>query len=344
MAVDVGDVRSVIKPVDVKAEKERKKKEKAAAAAAIARGKEEGSGSGGVGRTDTATVVGTAAASTVGVADTGAAGTAGTSGTSGGAAAKKKENKKEKAPKPAKATPAAAAASEKPLSPGLIDLRVGHIVKAERHPNADSLYVSRIAVGDPAGTDNTEELDGAVVRTVCSGLNGKVPLEEMQGRRVVAVCNLKPVTMRGIKSAAMVLAASEAVGGDAGSAGGTEGAGGAGATEGTGAGGGSGATAKVELVDPPQGAEAGDRVFFEGWQAERPEAVLNPKKKVWEMCQVGFTTTGEKVVGFDPAKVPQLAAAATGAGAEAEAGKGVALLKTKSGNCTVKSLIGAEVR
>ena len=323
--VDLADVRSIIKPVDAKAEKERKKKEKAAAAAAAAKGTVGGnngsteaaaSAGGGAGNKDKATVLGAAAASTAGVANTGAAAT--TTTTTG-----KKKEKKEKAPK----APTPAAAEKKPLTPGLIDLRVGHILKAERHPNADSLYVSRIAVGDPVGAENTEELDGRVVRTVCSGLNGKVPLEEMQGRRVVAVCNLKPVTMRGIKSAAMVLAASvpakkeeEEGGGDPHSGDG-----------------------KVELVNPPEGAEAGDTVYFDGWRAE-PEAVLNPKKKLWETCQAGFTTTSDKIVGFDPKKVPQLAGEEGSAVAEAATVNGVALLKTKSGTCTVKSLVGAEVR
>ncbi|KAL1972843.1 hypothetical protein VTN31DRAFT_6385 [Thermomyces dupontii] len=121
-------------------------------------------------------------------------------------AQKEKKEKKEKQPKPA-AAPAA------PPSPSLIDLRVGHILRAIRHPNADSLYVSTIDCGDAPGSDNTsvDEATGKTVRTVCSGLNGLVPLEEMQGRKVVVVCNLKPVTMRGIKSAAMVLAASPRV-------------------------------------------------------------------------------------------------------------------------------------
>ena len=44
------------------------------------------------------------------------------------------------------------------------------------------------------------------IRTVCSGLVGKVPIEEMTGQ-VIVVCNLKARNMKGIKSAAMVLAA-----------------------------------------------------------------------------------------------------------------------------------------
>ena len=84
----------------------------------------------------------------------------------GGEPAAKEVKKKEKQPKQPKQQKAAA--PEKPLSPALIDLRVGHILKAERHPNADSLYVSTIAMGDPAGTDNTSEYEGQVCRTVCS--------------------------------------------------------------------------------------------------------------------------------------------------------------------------------
>lgn len=203
---------------------------------------------------------------------------------------------------------------EKPLSPALIDLRVGHILKAETHPNADSLYVSTIACGDPLGTDNTSEYEGQVVRTVCSGLNGLIPLEEMQNRKIVAVCNLKPVTMRGVKSCAMVLAASPRV------------------AEGE-----DSHKGPVELVSPPTDSKAGDRVYFEGWEGE-PEPVLNPKKKVWEMIQPGFTTTDALEVGFDVEAVPQLSG-------EGENKKiGVGKLKTTTGLCTVNTLKGATVR
>ncbi len=204
---------------------------------------------------------------------------------------------------------------EKPLSPALIDLRVGHILKAETHPNADSLFVSTIAVGDPPGTDNTSEYEGQVVRTVCSGLNGLIPLAEMQNRKIVAVCNLKPVTMRGIKSSAMVLAASPRIAeGEVDNHKGP-----------------------VELVDPPKESKAGDRVFFEGWEGE-PEAVLNPKKKIWETIQPGFTTTDELGVGFDVGVVPQL----SGEGADKKTG--VAKLRTKEGPCSIPTLKGGVVR
>ncbi|KAK2845292.1 hypothetical protein FQN49_005862 [Arthroderma sp. PD_2] len=227
----------------------------------------------------------------------------------GGEAGGKKKEKKEKQPRQ-KPAPAPAA----PLSPSIIDLRVGHILRAINHPNADSLYVSTIACGDAPGADNTQldEETGLTVRTVCSGLNGLIPLAEMQGRKVVTVCNLKPVTMRGIKSVAMVLAASPR--GDDSHGG------------------------PVELVSPPEGAEAGERVFFEGWNEGEPEKQLNPKKKLWETFQPGFTTSDGLEVVFESAAVPQVSETAA-----TKPAKGKLMIKS-GGVCTVKSLAGATVR
>ncbi|CBX93852.1 hypothetical protein LEMA_P035260.1 [Plenodomus lingam JN3] len=311
--IDQDAVVFKIKPVDAKAEKERKKKEKEAAAArAAASGATpttltgEQGGQASKSKKDKAQdkvqAAGEAIASTV-------AGKPTAGGPPEGAPTKKKE-KKDKQPKPQKAAPV-----EKPLSPALIDLRVGHILKAETHPNADSLFVSTIACGDAPGTENTSEYEGQVVRTVCSGLNGLIPLAEMQNRKIVAVCNLKPVTMRGVKSCAMVLAASPKLA-----------PGEVDAHKGP-----------VELVEPPPDSKAGDRVYFDGWQGD-PEPVLNPKKKIWETLQPGFTTTQEGEVGFDVAVVPQLA------GEEPEKKVGVARLRTKDGVCSVPSLKDAVVR
>ncbi|KAF7554548.1 hypothetical protein G7Z17_g2827 [Cylindrodendrum hubeiense] len=280
VTVDQDSVLYVKPPVDAKAEKERLKKEKAAAAAAggeaslVDRTKEKVQ--------EKVEEVKEKVA---------------------GAVKQQKKEKKEKAPKQQKA-PAAAA----PLLPSLIDLRVGHILKAIQHPDADSLFVSTIAVGDKASEDYTE-YEGQICRTVCSGLNGLIPLEEMQGRKVIVVCNLKPVKMRGIKSCAMVLAASPVP------------------KEGE-----DDHKGPVELVAPPADAKAGERVFFEGFDG-KSEGVLNPKKKIWETFQPGFTTTANLEVAFDASVVEVL-------------GKtGISKLVTESGGvCTVPSLAGAQVR
>ncbi|KKZ60469.1 hypothetical protein EMCG_00756 [[Emmonsia] crescens] len=313
IAIDVNDVKVVPKAVEpLKEEKEKKKKEKKATGQgggnAVAAGAEKnlvvGRGKNNDNNNNSQSENGKGKDTAEPLA------------TGGVEPPREKKEKKQKQPKQQK-QPAAPAA---PLSPSLIDLRVGHILRAINHPNADSLYVSTINCGDAPGAENTsvDEETGLTVRTVCSGLNGLIPLEEMQNRKIVAVCNLKPVTMRGIKSAAMVLAASPKS--DDAHAG------------------------PVELVSPPADAQAGERVFFEGWSAGEPEKVLNPKKKIWETFQPGFTTTESLEVAFDSAQVPQLAEK-EGEASSAPAAAAVGKLVTKSGGlCMVKSLKGATVR
>lgn len=163
---------------------------------------------------------------------------------------------------------AAEKAAQQPPNPSMIDFKVGFIQKAVKHPNADSLYVSTIDVGE-------EE-----PRTICSGLVNYIPLENMQERYVVIVANLKPVAMRGIKSAGMVLCAS---------------------TEG-----------KVEFVEPPQGSKPGDKLFFQDFNGE-PEKQLNPKKKIFETVQPLFSTTEEfKVTYTEEGKEPKFLVNANG--------------------------------
>lgn len=51
----------------------------------------------------------------------------------------------------------------------LLDIRVGKILKAWKHPEADSLYVEEVDVGEPEGP-----------RTICSGLVKYVPQEALE--------------------------------------------------------------------------------------------------------------------------------------------------------------------
>lgn len=82
------------------------------------------------------------------------------------------------------------------ISPARLDLRVGKIVQVKLHPDADSLYVESIDLGEETGP-----------RQIVSGLVKYVPLAEMQDRLVVCICNLKPAKMRGVESAGMVFCA-----------------------------------------------------------------------------------------------------------------------------------------
>ncbi|MDY6769477.1 MAG: methionine--tRNA ligase, partial [Candidatus Nanohaloarchaea archaeon] len=79
---------------------------------------------------------------------------------------------------------------------GEFDLRVGTIVDAADHPNADRLYVLQVDVG------------GETLQT-CSGLVEHYTAEELQGRQVVVLANLEPAELRGEQSECMVLAADD---------------------------------------------------------------------------------------------------------------------------------------
>ncbi|KAM6399610.1 tyrosine--tRNA ligase, cytoplasmic [Rhynochetos jubatus] len=102
-------------------------------------------------------------------------------------------------PSPSKAKPAEKGAKNSEpenVVPSRLDIRVGKVISVEKHPDADSLYVEKIDVGEPEP------------RTVVSGLVQFVPREQLQDRLVVLLCNLKPQKMRGVESQGMVLCAS----------------------------------------------------------------------------------------------------------------------------------------
>lgn len=106
--------------------------------------------------------------------------------------------KKDK-PTAEKEKPPAASSSDAPVDIGRIDLRIGKIVEVSKHPDADSLYVEKIDLGEEKP------------RTIVSGLVKHHTIEEMQDRLIVVMCNLKPAKMRGILSEGMVMCASSPV-------------------------------------------------------------------------------------------------------------------------------------
>ena len=90
-------------------------------------------------------------------------------------------------------------ASQEPLElrfSHTIDLRVARIIKIERHPKADKLYVETL--DDGSGQE----------RIIVSGLVPFYQEEELLGKQIILVNNLKPAKLRGVESAGMLLAAS----------------------------------------------------------------------------------------------------------------------------------------
>uniref|UniRef100_A0A7M4EFM6 Aminoacyl tRNA synthetase complex interacting multifunctional protein 1 n=1 Tax=Crocodylus porosus TaxID=8502 RepID=A0A7M4EFM6_CROPO len=182
-------------------------------------------------------------------------------------AGKKGEKKEKKHP------PAAGGDDSKPIDVSCLDLRVGCIITAKKHPDADSLYVEEVDVGE------------ASPRTVVSGLVKHVPLEQMQNRMAILLCNLKPAKMRGVVSQAMVMCAST--------------------------------PDKVEILAPPSGSVPGERITFQGFPVSlptakkllslmeglssvlgEPEKELNPKKKIWEQIQPDLHTNDQYIATY----------------------------------------------
>lgn len=77
-----------------------------------------------------------------------------------------------------------------------IELRVGKIIKCEKHPKADKLLVSQVKIGPET-------------RQIVSGIAKWYKPEDLIGKEVTVVCNLKPVKLRGIESQGMILAAGD---------------------------------------------------------------------------------------------------------------------------------------
>ncbi|XP_034044351.1 aminoacyl tRNA synthase complex-interacting multifunctional protein 1a isoform X2 [Thalassophryne amazonica] len=165
----------------------------------------------------------------------------------------KDESKKKKPEKKGEKKQAVPTQDAVSVDASRLDLRVGRIITAEKHPDADTLYVEQVDVGE------------ASPRTVVSGLVNQVPVDQMQNRMAVLLCNLKPVKMRGVMSQAMVMCASS--------------------------------PDKAEILDPPAGAVPGDRITFQGFPGE-PDKELNPKKKVWEQIKPDLLTDSQCVATY----------------------------------------------
>lgn len=152
--------------------------------------------------------------------------------------AKESNNKKEVAP--VNAGPEDASA----LNINHIDLRVGVIRSVKKHDTAEKLYCEEIDCGEE------------VPRAIASGLVSYYTLEEMEGRRLIVICNLKPRNLVGFKSHGMVLCASKTL---------------------------EDGSTKVEFVDPPASANAGDRIVGEGLIGDVLTASKCDKMKAFEI-------------------------------------------------------------
>ncbi len=78
-----------------------------------------------------------------------------------------------------------------------VTLRVSRIAEVEKHPNGDKLYILQLDTGSEEPT------------TIVSSIVPFYKEEELLGRNIVLVQNLKPANFRGVRSRGMLLAASD---------------------------------------------------------------------------------------------------------------------------------------
>ncbi len=80
-----------------------------------------------------------------------------------------------------------------------LQFRVGKIIKCEAVPKSKKLLCSQVKIGSE-------------VKQIVSGIKQYYSPEEMVGKKVMVLCNLKPATLAGVKSEGMLLCAEDADG------------------------------------------------------------------------------------------------------------------------------------
>jgi len=75
-----------------------------------------------------------------------------------------------------------------------VELRVAKIISVEPVPKADKLYKLDLDLGYER-------------RTIVSGIREFYTEEELLGKKIIVICNLKPAKLRGVESNGMLLAA-----------------------------------------------------------------------------------------------------------------------------------------
>lgn len=137
-----------------------------------------------------------------------------------------------------------------------LDIRVGVIQKVWDHEEADKLFCEEIDIGEESP------------RQIASGLREYYKLEELQGRRVLVLANLKSRKMMGFSSHGMVLCAASQDG------------------------------QQVQFVEPPEGAKIGERVMVEGYDGEPATENQVIKKKMLESIFPDLKTNADGLATY----------------------------------------------
>jgi len=180
---------------------------------------------------------------------------ASSSSSSGKKEGKAKESKAGKEGKDKKAAAAAAPASGEVSQIYRIDFRIGAIKSVAPHPTEARLYVCSIDIGEPEP------------RQVVAGLADHFTVDDLTGKRVVLMVNLKSGDLKGVPSNGRCMVATSPDG------------------------------SRKEMATPPEGAAIGERITFASVkEGQVPDAQVAPKR-LHEIMK-GLHTNSNKVVQY----------------------------------------------
>ena len=208
------------------------------------------------------------------------------------------------------------AAEDGPSPVELVDVRVGKVLKAYKHPEADKLYIEEIDVGEEeprqicsglvpfmsaevrTASTHRPGIPPTIARRVAKALNPEnnrredflptepkhkptdptpTPLtQDIEGQNVIVLANLKSRNLAGVPSHGMILCASDE------------------------------SHENVELLVCPEGAVPGERVKFGAWESEQsaPHSENQmKKKKTWEKVAPDLKTTADCVAAYKGAEM-----------------------------------------
>lgn len=139
------------------------------------------------------------------------------------------------------------------------NLTVGKVLEAKEDDQwSEKLYLCKVLVGED------EEKD---VKQVVTGLRKFVKKEDLEGKLVLTIINLKVAKLAGETSEAMILATES----------------------------GEGDSVDVKLVKVPDGAKVGEKAFIENEEDKKPETYPKEcKSKLWEQVKQTLVIKGGK--------------------------------------------------
>lgn len=135
---------------------------------------------------------------------------------------------------------------------GRLDLRVGTIVEVNKAPDADTLYLTKIDIGGE-------------FLSIVAGLAKFISSDELIGRNVIVLCNLKQSKLRGHLSEGMIMCAKS--------------------------------DDKMEVLEPPANAKPGDLVYCESYDRAPPEGGRD-KKRLYDPLAPDMATNDQLIACY----------------------------------------------